>query len=92
VFLYDQYSGGIGLAEALQPRFKELLEGARARLKACACTAGCPACVGPDRELGTSAKTNALRLLDLLLERLLPTVTDLEAADAVGHEPVGVEP
>jgi DEAD/DEAH box helicase domain-containing protein len=70
IFLYDQYSGGIGLAEALHPRFEELLRGARERLAACACGGGCPACVGPDREVGARAKSTASRLLDLLVERL----------------------
>jgi DEAD/DEAH box helicase domain-containing protein len=92
VFLYDHYSGGIGLAEALQPRFPELLRGARERLGACPCTHGCPACVGPDREVGPRAKQTAVRLLDLLLARLGAPGRDLEAAEPVGHEPVGVEP
>lgn len=91
VFLYDQYSGGIGLAEALQPRFPELLRGARERLAACACTSGCPACVGPDREVGPRARQDALRLVDLLLERLAPQARDLESPPPRGHEPVGVE-
>jgi ATP-dependent helicase YprA (DUF1998 family) len=91
LFLYDHYSGGIGLAEALQPRFPELLEGARARLSACPCATGCPACVGPDREMGPRSKVTATRLVDLLLERLQTGVRDLEATDPVGHEPVGVE-
>ena len=42
IFLYDQYSGGIGLAEALHPLFPELLRGARDRLDGCACMRGCP--------------------------------------------------
>ena len=66
LFLYDQYSGGIGLAEALQPRFAELLAGAQGRLEACPCPAGCPACVGPEAEVGARAKANALRLVSAL--------------------------
>jgi DEAD/DEAH box helicase domain-containing protein len=91
VFIYDHYSGGIGLAEALQPRFPELLRGAHERLAACACTQGCPACVGPDREVGPRARANARRLVELLIERLAPEARDLEAPEPVGHEPVGVE-
>jgi DEAD/DEAH box helicase domain-containing protein len=92
VFLYDHYSGGIGLAEALHPRFVELLQGARGRLAACACTSGCPACVGPDREVGLRAKPTARCLLDLLLARSEPAFKDHEAEAPVGTEPVGIEP
>jgi DEAD/DEAH box helicase domain-containing protein len=70
IFLYDQYSGGIGLAEALQPRFAELLRGARERLGSCACRCGCPSCVGPEQEVGERAKGLALRLVEGLLEGL----------------------
>jgi len=70
IFLYDQYSGGIGLAEALHPLFPDLLVGARDRLVSCACETGCPSCVGPELEVGTSAKGLALQLLHMLLERM----------------------
>jgi DEAD/DEAH box helicase domain-containing protein len=69
VFLYDHYSGGIGLAEALHPRFPELLRGARERLAACPCPDGCPSCVGPAQEVGPSAKETASRILESLLAR-----------------------
>jgi DEAD/DEAH box helicase domain-containing protein len=78
IFLYDHYSGGIGLAEALQPRFAELLAGARGRLASCPCAHGCPSCVGPEKEVGRSAKATGLRLLDLLISRLDARSTDLE--------------
>ena len=52
IFLYDHYSGGIGLAEALHPRVGELLRGARDRLAACPCRTGCPSCVGPEGQIG----------------------------------------
>jgi DEAD/DEAH box helicase domain-containing protein len=67
VFLYDQYSGGIGLAEALQPLFGALLEGARERLRSCPCPSGCPSCVGPRQEVGERAKEIALALVEGLL-------------------------
>ncbi len=72
IFLYDQYSGGIGLAEALHPRFGELLVGALERLGACDCAHGCPSCVGPDLEVGPRAKGLATRLVSLLLAGLQP--------------------
>ena len=74
LFLYDQYSGGIGLAEALQPRFAELLAGAQGRLQSCPCSAGCPGCVGPEQEVGVRAKGNALRLVTALRAPQLDTV------------------
>ncbi len=74
IFLYDQYSGGIGLAEALHPLFPELLEGARERLLSCACPSGCPSCVGPELEVGTRAKGLALELVGLLLAEAPATV------------------
>jgi len=67
IFLYDQYSGGIGLAEALHPLFADLLRGARERLRSCGCPSGCPSCVGPEQEVGAKAKGIALALVDLLL-------------------------
>ncbi|MDJ0975026.1 MAG: DEAD/DEAH box helicase [Planctomycetota bacterium] len=66
VFLYDQYSGGIGLAEALFPLLPRLLDGARDRLAACACERGCPACVGPEQEVGPRAKAIAAQMLELM--------------------------
>ena len=82
IFLYDQYSGGIGLAEALHPRFGELLTGALSRLGACACARGCPACVGPEQEVGPRAKGLAARLTQLLLAELAPApAPEAELAD-----------
>jgi DEAD/DEAH box helicase domain-containing protein len=65
IFLYDQYSGGIGLAEALHPRFPALLRGASARLSACPCPHGCPSCVGPSPNAGVR-RDAAAALLGLL--------------------------
>ena len=81
IFLYDHYSGGIGLAEALHPRFPDLLTGARDRIRACACREGCPSCVGPVQEVGARAKSIALRLLDALLPRLVPQGAPLPTVD-----------
>ncbi len=81
VFLYDHYSGGIGLAEALHPMFPDLLQGARDRIAACPCHEGCPSCVGPVQEVGRRAKSVALRLLDLLLPRVSPTGAPLHPVE-----------
>ena len=75
IFLYDQYSGGIGLAEALHPRMPALLAGAAQRLDSCPCLSGCPSCVGPEGQVGAVAKDLARRLLAHLLAPALPTGT-----------------
>jgi DEAD/DEAH box helicase domain-containing protein len=90
VFLFDQYAGGIGLAEALRPRFPDLLTGSRDRIAACPCSRGCPSCVGPVREVGTRAKSVALRLLDLLVPRLPATGAPLHVLET--PEPVPLDP
>jgi len=43
-----------------------LLTRARETIRACACRAGCPSCVGPVNEVGRRAKTVAAALLDRL--------------------------
>ncbi len=92
IFLYDQYSGGIGLAEALHPIVGELIRGARERLQVCSCPSGCPGCVGPEQEVGARSKDVALRLVDLLLlegglpEGGLPKSGSGEALAATGAD------
>jgi DEAD/DEAH box helicase domain-containing protein len=81
IFLYDHYSGGIGLSEALHPLFPDLLGGARDRIAACPCSHGCPSCVGPLQEVGSHAKAIALRCLDLLLPRLAPQGAPIPKVD-----------
>ena len=81
LFLYDHYSGGIGLSEALHPLFPDLLKGARDRIAACPCAHGCPSCVGPVQEVGSHAKGIALRCLDLLLPRLAPQGAPIPKVD-----------
>lgn len=48
IYLYDQYPGGTGLAEALSKNISGLLEAASGRIGGCACAAGCPSCIGAD--------------------------------------------
>jgi DEAD/DEAH box helicase domain-containing protein len=90
VFLFDHYAGGIGLSEALRPRFPELLAGARDRIAACPCADGCPSCVGPVREVGKTSKAVASRLLDLLVPRLPAVGAPLHLLET--PEPVPAEP
>ena len=66
LFLYDAYPGGIGLSAPLFQLVKKLLAGAAELIQACACEAGCPACVGPIGEIGERGKEAALRILSEL--------------------------
>ncbi|MCU0870506.1 MAG: DEAD/DEAH box helicase [Burkholderiales bacterium] len=47
LWLYDQYPGGIGMSAPLFDRRADLLARAHAVIAGCACTHGCPACIGP---------------------------------------------
>lgn len=46
IFLYDQIPGGVGLSSRLYDERDALLQRARKLVEACACTDGCPACIG----------------------------------------------
>ncbi|MFN2569353.1 MAG: DEAD/DEAH box helicase [Candidatus Dormibacteria bacterium] len=47
VFLYDAVPGGVGFAERCHHSHGELVSRALNILEGCACTHGCPSCVGP---------------------------------------------
>ncbi|ROR32549.1 DEAD/DEAH box helicase [Inmirania thermothiophila] len=70
VFLYDAYPGGIGLSEPLYEARAQVVAGALALVRECACRAGCPACVGPvlagDEAGVRTPRAAALRVLELL--------------------------
>lgn len=54
IYLYDNFPGGVGLAEPLWTRQSELVARATGLIDGCDCASGCPACVGP--VLGIDAK------------------------------------
>ncbi|MDC8014951.1 DEAD/DEAH box helicase [Tahibacter soli] len=68
VYLYDNYPGGVGLSDPLFRVQADLVRDAIALVAACACKAGCPACVGPvlAADEAGSAKANAAIVLALL--------------------------
>jgi DEAD/DEAH box helicase domain-containing protein len=66
VFIFDAYPGGIGFSENLFERHDELITAVRSVITSCPCEHGCPMCVGPLLEVGPSAKTVALQILDLM--------------------------
>ena len=45
LFLYDAYSGGIGLAETAYERAEDLLRVAHETVSRCPCSSGCPSCI-----------------------------------------------
>jgi DEAD/DEAH box helicase domain-containing protein len=66
VFVYDAYPGGIGLSEPLYRLHDRLLSESHALIAACACSDGCPSCVGPAGEVGSKGKQVALAILEAL--------------------------
>ncbi|MBI2822841.1 MAG: DEAD/DEAH box helicase [Acidobacteria bacterium] len=67
VFLYDNYTGGIGCSERLYDLFVEVLERTCMLLKNCRCAGGCPSCVGPVAWQVPDCKGNALSLAEVML-------------------------
>jgi DEAD/DEAH box helicase domain-containing protein len=73
VFVYDGHPGGAGLAERSYLRLPEHLSATRTTISACGCRTGCPSCVqSPKCGNGNEPlhKAGAVRLLDLLLDRV----------------------
>jgi len=63
LYLYDNYSGGVGLSAPLFRLADQLLAKTAELIAACACDAGCPACVGPPGEVGERGKEIALGIV-----------------------------
>ena len=68
IYLYDNFPGGVGLAEPLWTRQAELVARATDLIDGCDCTGGCPACIGPVLGIETTshdatAKAHARRVL-----------------------------
>jgi DEAD/DEAH box helicase domain-containing protein len=70
LFLYDNYPGGIGLSAPLFDAADALVRDALDLVAACACSGGCPACIGPilsgDDERPVTPRVAALAVLNLL--------------------------
>ncbi len=64
IYAYDNFPGGIGLAESLSDRLTDLLDAALDLIGACPCERGCPSCVGAmdERDLLTGNPKEATRL------------------------------
>jgi len=70
LFLFDSIPGGVGLAERIYERSAELVARTARLVSSCACSGGCPACVGPG-DPDSVRKALALRLLRALEPSLL---------------------
>ncbi|MBU4445712.1 DEAD/DEAH box helicase [bacterium] len=66
IFIYDNYPGGIGFTPLLYDSHEELLENTLKLISSCACTDGCPSCVGPSKEVGKNSKRVAVDILSLI--------------------------
>jgi DEAD/DEAH box helicase domain-containing protein len=67
LYLYDNYSGGIGQSAPLFRLTRRLLENTSSLIAHCGCSAGCPSCVGPVGEIGERGKETAQRILATIL-------------------------
>lgn len=68
LILYDRVPGGVGLAERVFREHRQILRAALGVARRCACSSGCPACVGPHPSLGARSKQVAIAILDGLLD------------------------
>lgn len=69
LYLYDQYPGGTGLAEALKDALPSVFSASRDAVQLCPCSGGCPSCIGVSFADGRTTldgrevKAEVLRLL-----------------------------
>jgi DEAD/DEAH box helicase domain-containing protein len=67
LYLFDNYSGGVGLSAPLYRMTDRLLSQTAELIAGCGCDAGCPACVGPVGEIGDKGKEVAAAVLARLV-------------------------
>jgi DEAD/DEAH box helicase domain-containing protein len=46
IYAYDNYPGGIGLADSLNEKLEGILKAALSLVSSCGCESGCPSCIG----------------------------------------------
>ena len=63
IILYDRVPNGVGLSERLFRTHRDLLRAALGVVRKCACSHGCPACIGPASSLGRHSKPVAEAIL-----------------------------
>lgn len=64
--IYEQLAGGLGFAEQLFALHQTLLAAVEELITDCPCDAGCPACVGPEGEIGRDTKRLTLLFVQAL--------------------------
>ena len=90
LYVYDAYPGGVGLSRKAMERVEDLVAACIAALNGCACTDGCPSCVGPAVETGGAAKAATRALLEHALTGTVPVAA--RAPEVLVEEgPGGVE-
>jgi DEAD/DEAH box helicase domain-containing protein len=76
IVVYDLVPAGIGLSERLFEIHADLIQRAQELVAACACSDGCPSCIGPAGENGMGGKRETLALLrELVAADALPVET-----------------
>jgi DEAD/DEAH box helicase domain-containing protein len=70
VVIYEQIPAGIGMSERLFELHEEMILRAYETVSGCSCKDGCPSCVGPGGELGSSGKRETLAILKSLNKHL----------------------
>jgi len=83
IFVYDAVQGGVGLSTILFQSYRDMARAALEVVARCACTSGCPGCVGPVEEVGPLGKEVALRVLAHLAGGPDPVVVPIEAEEPV---------
>lgn len=76
LFLYDNYSGGIGLSAPLYELRHQVVIQARDLISHCQCKHGCPACIGPiltENVAASAAPKQAALIVLNILERSVDT-------------------
>lgn len=67
IYLYDYYPGGVGIAKKVYEMQGQIWRSVFALIEECHCERGCPSCVGPPVEVGSSGKQSAYVILKELV-------------------------
>lgn len=67
LYLYDYYPGGVGIAKKVYEMQERIWRSVLALIQECPCEKGCPSCVGPPVDVGSSGKRSALMILNELV-------------------------
>lgn len=63
IYLYDYYPGGVGISRKVFELQETIWSSVLGMIEDCHCEKGCPSCVGPPVEVGSTGKQSALVLL-----------------------------